>query len=63
MRKNVKDCFSDLYYEARIQAVIHYYALVKKELIDKPQARKIQLTDEQYMEVRNFRFHVLFPAI
>jgi hypothetical protein len=40
----------DLHYEARVQAVIDYYAALKIS-VKKPEARKIKLTKEQYMAV------------
>ena len=66
MRNVVKSKVKEMYYEARITAVVHYYALVKKEKINRSQACGIRLTEAQYMEVRNFPFsmfcflHVVF---
>jgi hypothetical protein len=51
------DRLKDMYHEARTQAVISYYANVKKERVDKLQVREMlcqeetDLTKEQYMQV------------
>jgi len=46
-----------MFYEARTQAAISYYANIKKVKVDKEQAREMMsheetdLTEEQYMQV------------
>lgn len=49
-----KACYKlvkDIHYEARVQAVVTYYALVRKERITKKDARNVFLTKEEYMQV------------
>ena len=41
----------DMHYEARIQAVISYYAKYRDEKVDKTVARTMTLTREQYLPV------------
>ena len=41
----------DMHHEARIQAVISYYAKYRDEKVDKTAARTMTLTREQYLLV------------
>jgi hypothetical protein len=41
----------DMHYEARIQAIIQYYAEYKHNKIKKVAARQMRLTREEYMMV------------
>ena len=54
INKACRKLVADMEYEARIQAVIDYYALYKpppRYKVDKTEARTIKLTVEQYIEV------------
>jgi len=42
---------TDMHHEARVQAHRDYYAVVLKQSISKPDARKVELSRAQYLEV------------
>ena len=42
---------TDMHHEARVQAHRDYYAVVLKQSISKPNARQVELSRAQYLEV------------
>ena len=42
---------TDMHHEARVQAHRDYYAMVLKQSISKPDARQVELSRAQYLEV------------
>ena len=42
---------TDMHHEARVQAHRDYYAMVLKQSISKPDARQVELSWAQYLEV------------
>jgi acyl-coenzyme A thioesterase PaaI-like protein len=44
-----KKYVDDMIYEARLQAHVNYYRSIKKEPLNKADARKVALTKEQYL--------------
>jgi hypothetical protein len=52
-----KERLKDMYHEAHLQDVIHYYADVFRQVVKKPRVRELileretDLTEKQYMQV------------
>ena len=49
--KACKKLVTDMHHEARIQAIITYYGSKLEEKVSKEEARKMTLTQDQYLEV------------
>ena len=46
-----REYVTDMHHEARVQAHRDYYAVVLKQSISKPDARQVELSRAQYLEV------------
>jgi hypothetical protein len=51
LAKACKKRITDMHYEARIQAIITYYAIYLGQKIKKEDARGMTLTQEEYLKV------------
>ena len=49
--KACKKLITDMHHEARIQAIITYYGTKHGEKVSKEEARKMTLTQDQYLQV------------
>ena len=47
----------DMHYEARVQAVILYYAEFEKRSVKKEVARELLLTRDQYLKVNKYHLY------
>jgi hypothetical protein len=47
--RTCKKYVGDMIHEARLQAYVDYYRSIKKEPLNKADARKVVLTKEQYL--------------